>query len=74
MPRPVSDDLLKQWKLTLPATTAGTVEHLLFDQVHSKPVYAARAKLVTALLEYWIARELGKPLPEIPSAVSLISR
>lgn len=74
MARPVNDDLIKQWKLTLPATTAGTVEHLLMDQVLGKPKYSARADLTTALLNWWIARETGRELPPIPTAAELLSR
>lgn len=74
MARPVNDDLIKQWKITLPATTAGTVEHLLFDTVHGKPKYSARANLVGALLDWWIARETGRSLPPIPTAQELQAR
>lgn len=74
MARPVNPDLIKQWKVTLPATTAGTVEHILFDTVHGKPKYAVRANLLDSLLSWWIARELGRPLPPIPSAAELLSK
>ena len=71
MARPVNDDLIKQWKITLPATLAGTVEHLLFDEVLGKPKYAARAKLIEKCLEAWVDRELGRAAVIVPTADEL---
>lgn len=68
--RPVNPDLNKAWKILLPATLAGRVEYMFLDTVHSKPLYGARAKLITALLERWVAEQSGTPpaqLPEVPS-------
>lgn len=74
MPRPSDSDLLKPWKIILPATLAGKVEYRLFDPIHSKPRYGVRAALIQALLEYWLAREEGRELPLIPSTEELRAR
>lgn len=69
MARPFNPDLTKYWKICLPATLAGTVELYLFDSVHKKPAYGARAKLITELLEKWvedqkIAAHRAQPNPQ----------
>jgi len=73
--RPANPDLIKPWKIHLPATIAGRVEWALMDPVHCKPKYAARGKLLVALLERWIAQELDHlpedQLPQIPSLEEL---
>lgn len=71
MGRPFNADLTKPWKLHLPATLAGKVEYKLFDPLLRHPRYGARSRLLVALLEYWLAREEGRPLPEIPHADEL---
>jgi hypothetical protein len=55
--RPFNPDLTKYWKICLPATLAGTVELYLFDAIHKKPTYGARAKLITELLEKWVQEQ-----------------
>lgn len=55
MGRPLNPDLTKHWKVSLPATLAGTVEFYLFDPLHKKPTYGARSQLLTTLLEEWVA-------------------
>lgn len=55
--RPNNPDLTKYWKICLPATLAGTVEFYLFDSIHKKPKYGARAELLTKLLENWVAEQ-----------------
>lgn len=55
MSRPLNPDLTKHWKISLPATLAGTVEFYLFDPLHKKPIYGSRAKLITGLLEKWVS-------------------
>lgn len=57
MPRPLNPDLTKKWKICLPATLAGTVEFYLFDRLHNKPKYGSRGKLITELLEGWVAEQ-----------------
>lgn len=72
MPRPRNPDPYTPWKLTPPATTAGKIEHMLLDRIHGKPHYGARNKLVTALLEHWIALQEGRdPIP-LPSVADLL--
>ena len=66
-----ASDLLKPWKIVLPATLAGKVEYKLFDHIHNKPRYGIRGKLIVSLLEYWLAREEGRELPSIPSIEEL---
>jgi len=66
-------DLIRNWKITLPATLAGRVEFMLLSPVHQKPIYGARARLVESLLEYWIAVESGAIPPHIPSVEELRS-
>lgn len=72
MPRPMNEDLYVRWKLVVPATLAGRIESMLIDAIHQKPIYGARTKLVSALLEEWVARQAGTvPLPPIPSLADL---
>lgn len=56
MARPFKPDLIKKWKISLPATLAGTIEFYLFDRIHNKPLYGSRSALVEALLEEWVAK------------------
>lgn len=72
MPRPLNPDLNKPWKVLLPATLAGRIEFMLIDPIHKKPIYAARAKLLSSLLEWWIARESGADPAHLPSVPSLL--
>jgi hypothetical protein len=55
--RPTNPDLTKYWKVCIPATLAGTVELYLFDKIHKKPLYGARSKLITELLEGWVKQQ-----------------
>ena len=57
MSRPYNPDLTKNWKISLPATLAGTVEFYLFDRLHGKPLYGSRAKLIATLLERWVEEQ-----------------
>lgn len=67
MGRPVNDDLIRSWKVCLPATLAGATEHLLWDRIHNKPLYGAKAKLLTLLLERWHDHIAGRPPLPLPS-------
>lgn len=67
-------DLRINWKIVVPATLAGRVEAMLHDSIHNKPLYGARGDLIVALLEMWVARETGRPIPEVPTLADLISR
>lgn len=70
MARPFNPDLTKYWKICLPATLAGTVEFYLFDPIHKKPRYGARAELIKELLEKWVQEQKDlaqklQPRPQI---------
>ena len=73
MSRPLNNEPTIGWKILLHASLAGRLEFMLVDPVHQKPIYGARAKLIRALLENWIAEQSGSaPLP-IPSLMELRS-
>ena len=57
MGRPSNPDLSLPWKIVMPATLAGKVKFLLWDPVHNRPRYGARNRLITALLERWLAEQ-----------------
>lgn len=67
MGRPVNDDLIRSWKVCIPATLAGATEHLLFDHIHNRPIYASRSKLIVTLLEIWHDHLAGRPTRSLPS-------
>jgi len=72
MSRPLNPDLTKHWKISLPATLAGTVEFYLFDPLHKKPLYGSRARLIAGLLEQWVEEQrqqaaASQPNPEYVS-------
>lgn len=74
MPRPMNEDLYTRWKLVIPATLAGRVEYMLTDPVHRKPIYGSRTKLISKLLERWVAEQSGtapESLPQVPSLAEL---
>ena len=56
MPRPPNADLIKPWKINLPATLAGKIEYLLLDPIHQRPRYATRGFLIERLLSAWLSR------------------
>jgi len=62
----MNPDLSKPWKLNMPATLAGRVEFVLLDPVHQQPIYGARVKLVSELLERWLAEQSGTPPDQLP--------
>jgi len=59
-----SDELTKDWKVTVRADVAGAVEFVLSDTTTNAPLYGARTKLITQLLEHWLDSIAGKPLGE----------
>lgn len=63
MSRKPSPDLMKDWKIPLPATLAGAVEFHLLDAVTGKPRYGERSRLVAALLADWLAEKAGRLIP-----------
>ncbi len=69
--RPHSTTLRADWKLSLDAPLAAKVELMLQHPLNQRPVYGARAKLVSSLLEYWIALETNAPRPPLPTIEEL---
>ena len=69
-------ELLRDWKIPVPATTAGKIEMVLGDPITGVPKYGARTKLIASLLEHWLDTVAGKPLAErspLPSVEELRS-
>lgn len=71
MARPLNDEPTVDWKILLPAPLAGRIEFMLTDPIHQKPIYGARAKLIRALLENWIAEQSGSPPLPVPTLMEL---
>lgn len=74
MPRRHNSELTIEWKLSMPATLAGRVEHVLGDPVTGKPIYGVRNKLLTMLLDRWLAEQSDTApelLPEVPTIEQL---
>lgn len=70
MPRHVSPDLMKDWKIVLPATLAGSVEFELLDKSTGKPRYGERSRLIAQLLSDWLLTrgrkvEVDPPAPDL---------
>lgn len=57
-------ELMKKWKIPIPATTAGRVELALMDPLTREPRYGARSRLSEALFEHWLDMIAGKPYDE----------
>lgn len=70
---PRSDELLKPWKIAISAELAGKVEFVTTDPLTRRPKYGARKLLVESLLSWWLAREAGDPLPDLPTIEQLRS-
>lgn len=71
MPRPRSDQLRADLKLSLPAPLVSEVDLALEDPLTRKPRYGARAKLTEALFRFWLAQQKNEPLPPLPSISEL---
>lgn len=72
MPRPVNPDLSIDWKVCLPATLAGSVEHELMDTVTGKPRYGERSRLISYLLAEWLSHRGRKVEIDDPPADDLL--
>lgn len=66
-----NDDLIRPWKLSMPATLAGKIEFALLDPITGRTKYGARNTLVVKLLERWLAEQQGDKPPEIPTLEEL---
>jgi len=74
VPRRHNSELTIEWKLSMPATLAGRIEHVLLDPVTNKPIYGVRNRLLTSLLERWLAEQTETPdalLPPVPNIEQL---
>jgi hypothetical protein len=71
MPRSANPDLMIDWKVPLPATLAGSVEHELMNPITGKPRYGERSKLISYLLADWLSRR-GKKIVVDPPSEDLI--
>lgn len=62
------EEFTKEWKVRLSATTAGKIEHILFDTINQKPIYGARGKLIETLCNIWLDSLVpGRPVRSLPS-------
>ena len=69
-----NDDLIRPWKLSMPATLAGRVEFALLDPITGKTKYGARNTLIVKLLERWLAEQsdpVPQDLPTVPTLEEL---
>lgn len=67
-----STKLYVKWKVSPPADIAGKIEHMLFDNVHGKPRYGARNRLIAELLRAWVDVQEGRPPRSVPSLEDLL--
>lgn len=66
-----NEDLIRPWKLAMPATLAGRIEFALLDSITGKTKYGARNTLVVKLLERWLAEQNGGDPAQLPSVPTL---
>lgn len=57
MPRRPSEELRTEWKISLPATLAASVEFLLLDPISSKSKYGSRSTLIAELLRKYVQEQ-----------------
>lgn len=69
--RPRKPYLRQELKLSLPASLVAEVDLMLEDPLTRRPKYAARARLVEALLKNWLAAQKGEPTNKLPSLIEL---
>lgn len=69
--RPSLPYLRAEIKVSIAATIAAEIDLLLSDPLTGKPKYGARATLVSALLENWLAKQKGKPEAPLPTIEQL---
>jgi hypothetical protein len=62
-----------EWKVSLKARLAGEIDLMLENPLTRKPQYGARARLIEALLDRWLAEQKGDPTDTIavPSLLEL---
>lgn len=69
--RPRVPYLRVDFKVSLPAALAAEIDLMFVDPLTNRPRYGARAKLVQALLEGWLADQRGETKKHIPSLQEL---
>lgn len=69
--RPRVPYLRVDFKVSLPAHLAAEVDFLFTDPLTNRPTYGSRAKLIQALLEWWLARERGETEKHVPTLEEL---
>jgi hypothetical protein len=57
MGRKFTAEPYKKWKVLIPATLAGRIEFYFLDPITGKPKYGDRGRLITQLLEEWLAKQ-----------------
>lgn len=69
--RPRVPYLRVDFKVSLPAALAAEIDLRFVDPLTNRPKYGARAKLIQALLENWLAQQRGESGGHIPSLEEL---
>lgn len=69
--RPRVPYLRVDFKVSLPAALAAEIDLMFQDPLTNRPKYGARAKLVTALMQRWLAEQRGEPVVPVPSLEEL---
>jgi hypothetical protein len=69
--RPRVPYLRVDFKVSLPAALAAEVDLMFVDPLTNRPKYGARAKLIQALLENWLADQRGGSVQHVPSLEEL---
>jgi metal-responsive CopG/Arc/MetJ family transcriptional regulator len=69
--RPRVPYLRVDFKVSLPAALAAEIDLMFSDPITNRPKYGARAKLIQALLEDWLAGQRGESKRHIPSLEEL---
>jgi len=66
-----NDDLIRPWKLSMPATLAGRIEFALLDPITGKTKYGSRNTLIVKLLERWLAEQQDPPPEDLPTVPTI---
>jgi hypothetical protein len=69
--RPRVPYLRVDFKVSLPAALAAEIDLTFVDPLTNRPKYGARAKLIQALLENWLAEQRGGQRKLVPSLEEL---
>jgi metal-responsive CopG/Arc/MetJ family transcriptional regulator len=69
--RPRVPYLRVDFKVSLPAALAAEIDLTFNDPLTNRPKYGARAKLIQALLENWLATQRGGEQGHVPTLEEL---